>query len=464
MKLPPRLLDPALRFLIWLSVGRPRPIGLPKPVAKSLNDQRPVVNSLVLHWIQHGRVAPAPGIRRFDGTRSSSWTARARRVRHGRLGDRLPGRAAVPRRRPDPPARPAIPLRVAGCILPAHGPARLYFVGLCAPRGPQLPVYSAQSEVIMDMLDRQERMDQSLVDVFSAADAPEGRIDIVRAHWNEQMERTRRRLRALRTATPDRRPRRPEAPNPCPSRPADDRPGRHHHRRGQGAWPGGRRAIRRPTATGWPWSTRTGTAWPPRPRRSKAVASEVTTIRADIRSREACAAAVASTVERFGTVDVLVELGGRLPASARARHLGGRLAVRLRGQRPRDLLHDGRGHRGHARPGGGRIVNVSSIDGFKAHPANAHYAATKAAVISLTRSVALEVAPLGILVNSVAPGPMATETAKTADWYAPMLAALPTRQPIEPERDRQPHRLPEPPGNVSIAGENIVVSGGGVIV
>src|SRR4029079_5226670 len=68
MRLPPRLLDPALRFLIWLSVGRPESYGLPKPVAKSLNDQRPVVNSLVLHWIQHGRVVPAPRLRRFDGS------------------------------------------------------------------------------------------------------------------------------------------------------------------------------------------------------------------------------------------------------------------------------------------------------------------------------------------------------------------------------------------------------------
>ena len=67
MKLPPRLLDPVLRALIFFSVGRPETYGLPKPVAKSLNDQRPVVNSLVLHWIQHGRVVPAPGLRRFDG-------------------------------------------------------------------------------------------------------------------------------------------------------------------------------------------------------------------------------------------------------------------------------------------------------------------------------------------------------------------------------------------------------------
>ena len=114
--------------------------------------------------------------------------------------------------------------------------------------------------------------------------------------------------------------------------------------------------------------------------------------------------------------------------------------------------------------GFGRIVNISSIDGFKAHPANAHYAATKAAVISITRSLALEVAPLGILVNSVAPGPMATAAAKLTDWYEPMVAALPTRRPIEPTEVANLVAYLSHPDNVSIAGENIVVSGAGVIV
>src|SRR4029079_10054013 len=56
--------------------------------------------------------------------------------------------------------------------------------------------------------------------------------------------------------------------------------------------------------------------------------------------------------------------------------------------------------RGHQLAGKvrGLIVNVSSVDAFKAHPQNAHYAATKSAVVSLTRSFALEFAPDQILV------------------------------------------------------------------
>ena len=69
-----------------------------------------------------------------------------------------------------------------------------------------------------------------------------------------------------------------------------------------------------------------------------------------------------------------------------------------------------------------------------------------------------------ILVNSVAPGPMASETAKQTDWYGPMVAALPTRRPIEPAEVAAHVAHLASPANVSIAGENVVVSGGGVIV
>src|SRR5262249_14469101 len=158
----------------------------PKPVAKSLNDQRPVVNSLVLHWIQHGRIVPVPGIRRFDGNVVEFVDGSRQEV--DTIVWATGFQAALPFLAEDLVRREAgVPLRVAGCILPQHGPAGLYFVGLCAPRGPQLPVYSDQSEVIMDMLALQPRIERALAEVFTASDEPERRIDIVRAYWNDQM-------------------------------------------------------------------------------------------------------------------------------------------------------------------------------------------------------------------------------------------------------------------------------------
>jgi len=55
-------------------------------------------------------------------------------------------------------------------------------------------------------------------------------------------------------------------------------------------------------------------------------------------------------------------------------------------------------------PSGGSIVTVSSVEALTAFPAHGHYAAAKAALVSYTRSLALELAPRGIRANTVAAG------------------------------------------------------------
>jgi 3-oxoacyl-[acyl-carrier protein] reductase len=62
-----------------------------------------------------------------------------------------------------------------------------------------------------------------------------------------------------------------------------------------------------------------------------------------------------------------------------------------------------------AEAGGGRIVNVSSSSGKRPSLTNAAYSVTKAAALSLSRVFADTYAAQGVLVNSVAPGPVATE-------------------------------------------------------
>jgi NAD(P)-dependent dehydrogenase (short-subunit alcohol dehydrogenase family) len=77
----------------------------------------------------------------------------------------------------------------------------------------------------------------------------------------------------------------------------------------------------------------------------------------------------------------------------------------------------------------GWIVNLASINSFGAEIGLAHYAAAKGGVANLTRAMALELAPHGILVNAVAPGPIATE--KTAPMFSqPEFAASMARIPM----------------------------------
>jgi NAD(P)-dependent dehydrogenase (short-subunit alcohol dehydrogenase family) len=75
----------------------------------------------------------------------------------------------------------------------------------------------------------------------------------------------------------------------------------------------------------------------------------------------------------------------------------------------------------------GRIINVSSMAGKTSWPATAEYSASKSAVIGLTRSVALDMAPYGVTVNAVCPGNTLT------DMVRQVAATIAPRDGIAPE-------------------------------
>ncbi|MFV0472783.1 MAG: SDR family NAD(P)-dependent oxidoreductase [Pikeienuella sp.] len=108
----------------------------------------------------------------------------------------------------------------------------------------------------------------------------------------------------------------------------------------------------------------------------------------------------------------------------------------------------------------GRIVNITSVDAFKAHPQNSHYAATKAAVVSLTRSFASLVAADQILVNSVAPAGMATDRVLAAGTLPEMAAANPLGRGAKPREIAEWVVMAASNRNSYMTGEQIIVSGG----
>lgn len=83
----------------------------------------------------------------------------------------------------------------------------------------------------------------------------------------------------------------------------------------------------------------------------------------------------------------------------------------------------------------GRIVNISSIVGLIGNPGQSNYAAAKAGIIGLTKSVARELAPRGITVNAVAPGFIETDMTSDLPEKAKeaFLSAIPLGRAGSPE-------------------------------
>ena len=166
-------------------------------------------------------------------------------------------------------------------------------------------------------------------------------------------------------------------------------------------------------------------------------------IRADSADPDAIRSAVESTIEHFGALDVAVVNAGVLRLGAvdavSLEDLDLMLDVNVRGvflaiQASAARMRDG-----------GRIVTIGSNSALRSgSPGGSVYAMTKGAVATLVKGVALDLAPRGITVNNVQPGP--TETDMTAAMLAQLVDRIPLKRVGQPPEDRRPGLLSREPG------------------
>lgn len=198
--------------------------------------------------------------------------------------------------------------------------------------------------------------------------------------------------------------------------------------------------------------------------------NKITGVAADVTRRDSLEIAFAQVVKHFGRLDGLVNNAGivRLgPADETTPEgLDLELAVNVKGVLLAAQLaarHFGKG---------GAIVNIASNAGKVGYRNMAGYNASKAAVINLTRSLALEWAEKGINVNAVCPGGVATDMLKSvADFLAPRLgqerdALFNTMYPAQLGRHIQPVEVGRvvafllSDAAVIIRGQSINIDGG----
>lgn len=183
---------------------------------------------------------------------------------------------------------------------------------------------------------------------------------------------------------------------------------------------------------------------------------------ADVRKYDEVQTLMRRTMEIFGQIDVLVNNAGiirdNFAALLRDADWNEVLDVNLKGAFncikavSREMI----------KRKAGRIVNVSSVAGLLGDLRRANYAASKAGLIGLTKTMARELAPSGICVNAVAPGVIRTEMlgGMTDSARTQMLANIPQGRFGEPEEVAEVIAFLVSDAVRYITGEVICVDGG----
>lgn len=196
----------------------------------------------------------------------------------------------------------------------------------------------------------------------------------------------------------------------------------------------------------------------------------------DVTAEDAGTTLVARAVEAFGGLDILVNNAGIYPIAPvlqmPAALLDRVLAVNLRGlilvsqAAARRMVEQGRG---------GRIINIASVDSI--HPSLvglAAYDASKGGVVMFTKSLALELAPHGVLVNAIAPGGVETEgvqqlrstlagsggAAALEAMQQATTAGIPLRRMAQPDEIATVAWFLASPAASYVTGSTVVVDGG----
>lgn len=139
-------------------------------------------------------------------------------------------------------------------------------------------------------------------------------------------------------------------------------------------------------------------------------------LQASVAVDEDCKKMIEDTLAEFGRIDILVNNAGitkdNLMMKISEEDFDAVMDTNVKGT----FLTIKHMYRAFLKQRGGRIINMSSVTGLSGNAGQSNYAASKAAVVGLTKSVAKELAARGVTCNAIAPGFIETDmTAKMTD-------------------------------------------------
>ncbi len=180
----------------------------------------------------------------------------------------------------------------------------------------------------------------------------------------------------------------------------------------------------------------------------------------DVSDYEASKKTVADIKSEFGTVDILVNNAGitrdGLIAAMKEKDFDDVIAANLKGAF--NMIR-------HCSPifiknRSGKIINISSVVGLAGNAGQANYAASKAGLIGLTKSVARELAGRNITCNAIAPGFIRTDMTKDIEDSGRLAEGIPMKRIGSPEDVAEAAAFLAGNGSDYITGEVIRVDGG----